>query len=307
MLTSKQMTLARHALGLPNSKRTTYRNRYVCQENDSDWQDMVARGMATMRRGETLPFGGDACFYMTRQGAEAALELREKLCPEDFPIVRTSPILFSAPMIRAIYDGRKTQTRRGMKVQPRIESDGLIFCGDELSSQHPNSIARLIKDNVRYAVGDRLWVREAWRCNGWATDVATIFYKAHENCCHTEMCEQFPVSGQKIIQPSQAWKPSIHMPRWISRLTLTVTDIRIERLQDISEEDAIAEGAPLDTSFCDHPRHTCAEVGCLGRTHKANFCNIWNEINGATAWDATPWVIALTFRVQHGNIDTAPS
>lgn len=302
MLTPSQKELARHALGFPNTKRTSYRNRFVCQENHPDWQDMVAKGMATMRRGETLPFGGDACFYMTRQGAEAAMEPREKLCPEDFPIIRTAPILFSAPMIRALHDGRKTQTRRIMRTQPYMSIDGLIV-RDEFYSHHPNSINRLIKDHVPYKVGDRLWVREAWRCNGWATDMATIFYKAHENCSYTEMCEQFPVTDREHIRPSQSWKASIHMPRWISRLTLTVTDIRIERLQDISEDDALAEGALHDTAHCDHPRHTCDEIGGLGKTHKANFCNIWCEINGWETWLKNPWVIALTFSVHHGNID----
>lgn len=84
-MTPKQKELARHALGLPNKARKSYRNRYVCPEDDLHWSDLVAKGMATMRPAATLPFGGDACFYLTEEGAKAALEGREKLCPEDFP------------------------------------------------------------------------------------------------------------------------------------------------------------------------------------------------------------------------------
>lgn len=314
MLTFSQKELARHTLGLPNAKRTTYRNRFVCQEDHKDWQDMVANGLATVRRGETLPFGGDACFYLTRKGAEAALEPREKLCPDTFPVIRTAPILFSAPMIRALHNGHKSQTRRIMKVQPRIETDGLISIGAELYSQHANSIARLIKNHVPYKVGDRLWVREAWRCNSWAKDVAAIFYRAHENCSYTEMCEQFPIAGQKGIAPSQSWKPSIHMPRWISRLTLTITDVRIERLQDISEEDAIAEGITMtleDSPACAwfsgiHTNTNLAPENMDGwhiNDAQAAFQDLWNKINGANAWDANPWVIAISFSVELGNID----
>lgn len=307
MITNSQKKMARHALGLPNNKRTSSRNRFVCPDADPHWCNMVENGLATVRKGETLPFGDSACFYLTRAGAEAALEPREKLSREDFPVIQTRPILFSAPMIRALMNGQKTQTRRILKTQPQLTSDGLIECGSPLYSQRPDSIKRLIKNHVRFAVGDRLWVREAWRCNGWATDVAIITYKAHERCGYTEMTAQIPLTNHMRIEPSGRWKPSIFMPRWISRITLTVTDVRIQRVQDISEEDAIAEGVPLDTSECDHPLHSCYEVGCLGKTNKAAFCNTWCEINGLKSWDQNPWVTALTFTVEKRNIDQVPA
>lgn len=80
-----QRELARHALGLPSKSKRSYRNHFVIGEDDPDWTEMVAMGWATMRKAETLPFGGSACFYLTEVGARLALNKGEKLCPEDFP------------------------------------------------------------------------------------------------------------------------------------------------------------------------------------------------------------------------------
>ncbi len=84
-MTNEQKEMARHALGLPNKQRKSYRNRYVVDENDPHWSDLVAKGMATMRPAASVPFGGSAIFYLTLAGAKAALNRGEKLCPEDFP------------------------------------------------------------------------------------------------------------------------------------------------------------------------------------------------------------------------------
>lgn len=88
-MTNKQKKLARHALGLPNKAKKSYRNHFVCAESDPHWSDLVANGMATMRPAASVPFGGSAIFYLTEAGAKAALEGREKLCPEDFPKPKT--------------------------------------------------------------------------------------------------------------------------------------------------------------------------------------------------------------------------
>ena len=165
--------------------------------------------------------------------------------------MKERPILFNGEMVRAILDGRKTQTRRVIKWEALHKQAGLPF---------PTKVRlawfNLLQgwgldagDNVLREVkcpyglpGDRLWVREAFRCNGWATDMATIFYKAHENASYTEMCEQFPVADHKPLPVDTRWRHSIYMPRWASRITLEITDVRVERLQEISEKDAESEG-----------------------------------------------------------------
>ena len=125
------------------------------------------------------------------------------------------PIIFSGPMVRSLLDGRKTQTRRVLKPQPQGEQ--------------PKNWTRANDKAVRYAPGDRLYVREAINKVSTPGDVV---YRA-----------DFEAGGNDGA--GLGWRPSIHMPRWASRLTLTVTDVRVQRLQDISEEDARAEGCDV--------------------------------------------------------------
>lgn len=214
------------------------------------------------------------------------------------------PILFSAPMVRALLAGMKTQTRRIIKPQP---PEGVVrHCWYDaplygFTRDHDVSsdwhVARLLAYK-----GDCLWVREAWRCNGWATDVATIFYAASEGDGYTAMCEKYPVADKRPLRVTTGWRPSIHMPRWASRLTLTVTDVRIERLQDISEADARAEGCPVSWDgkpYAPPP----PEVDSWQGYGRASFCLLWSKINGPGSWEANPWVAAYTFTVQIQNID----
>lgn len=248
------------------------------------------------------------------------------------------PILFSAPMIRAILreienPGKgKTQTRRILKPQP---PEWATYCcqpnmlnalhqwvpsGLWAWSEHEQDPPRKLKRwpidkdgshywlRPRFQTGDRLWVREAWRCNGWATDVATIFYAASEGDGYTAMCEQYPVAGKSPLRRTQGWRPSIHMPRWISRVTLIVTDVRVERLRDISEADAIAEGAPLnpdhrDTTEDGSNPHMVRLNAWTSISPIAWYHRLWDEINGTGAWDVNPWVVAYSFRPILGNID----
>ncbi|TDY65763.1 hypothetical protein [Roseinatronobacter bogoriensis] len=195
------------------------------------------------------------------------------------------PIIFSAPMVRALLDGRKTQTRRKLPVPPPFDSQDDIDAPVAAGFIEP-----------KYRRGDRLYVREAWA----ALDACTHndpgaqaladrgFYRAD----HTVDCGDV-----------SRWRPSIHMPRWASRLTLTVTDVRVQRLQDISEADAVAEGIegdPVNAWRCYQPEPK-------GQTHWAcpreSFRTLWNSLHGPDAWDANPWVCALSFTVHRGNID----
>lgn len=177
------------------------------------------------------------------------------------------PIIFSAPMVRALLDGRKTQTRRIYRVPPgSYVEQGRIWA---MTDGCPHGDAAL-----PYAPGDRLWVREAF------TEVPMIgprYYATND----------IPASFKKVSP--------IHMPRWASRLTLTVTEVRVQRLQEISEEDARSEGfGSLITT-----------VDKLGPsiTARDGFREIWHTLHGPGAWDANPWVAALTFTVHRQNID----
>ena len=235
------------------------------------------------------------------------------------------PILFSGPMVRALLEGRKTQTRRVLSANNlRIWMGGLDFGGGfvkpnaELFAMAMNDARqfRMIEHTLAWvtnpaahqesavlaqwqgklsvSVGNRLWVREAWRCNGWAKDVATIFYRASEGDGYTAMCEQYPVDGKTYLRPTASWRPSIHMPRWVSRLTVVVDGVKVERLQDISEADAIAEGCTPNNEGL-NPNH-------YGPSRDI-FQNLWTQINGPGSWEANPWVAAYTFRVFRSNID----
>jgi hypothetical protein len=199
--------------------------------------------------------------------------------------VRDIPIIFSAPMVRALLAGRKMQTRRILKPQPTpfpvddkgaMCDVGLIHIeGDRLPRI---TIGRVVTtQEVRYAVGDRMWVRESITQSG-----ALVGYMAGGPCGH----KIWPAEWK------QSSRPSIHMPRWASRLTLIVEGVKVERLQDISEADALAEGCPAQT-----PEELA------GMDTRGWYRDLWNSINGPGAWDANPWVVALTFRVVRSNID----
>lgn len=183
------------------------------------------------------------------------------------------PIIFSAPMVQALLAGRKTQTRRLLKKPTAI--DALAVFGPKFLTL-PGNV-----DLVGYAPGDRLYVREAmcWVSSwGWR-------YRA-DNDDLTEKREAGEVGR---------WRPSIHMPRWASRLTLTVTEVRVQRLQDISAADAVAEGALQSWTGSDPESDT--------RTALNEFEALWNSLHGPGAWATNPWVVAVSFTVQHGNID----
>lgn len=184
------------------------------------------------------------------------------------------PILFSTPMVKAILDGRKTMTRRVMKPQPEegaylhhYEDDGIAFANP------------CVFHKYRYVVGDRLWVRETFHI----VPPNMIFYKTDpENKAKT------------------GWKPSIFMPRCASRITLEITSIKVERLQDITEDDAIKEGIPDKYSSYSNEYQIWSESRkkyLSGHTAIKVFEQLWNSINGKKyPWAADPWVFAIEFK-----------
>lgn len=216
------------------------------------------------------------------------------------------PILFSAPMIRALLSGRKTQTRRILKPQPNAES---VASGD-----YQRQINDLVRPSpIRFDVGDRLWVREAH----YLTDdghYERAVYAADEDAVREHNKTMERLAGridEKVWRRHVKLRPSIHMPRWASRLTLTVTDVRVQRLQDISEEDAIAEGISVGKPMAEVPgsRGDIYHDGVTDpidgwtRDPVEAYRHLWEYINGAGSWDANPFVAAYTFEVERRNID----
>lgn len=206
--------------------------------------------------------------------------------------MKERPILFSAPMVRAILAGKKTQTRRVVKGKPLgWLSDAVGFSPDFVT--YPEN------DACPYGQpGDRLWVREAWRA-----DVALDKYPPRE--CAPNWPLWFEADGaairaDRVANPRPGkLRPGMFMPRWASRITLEITDIRVARLQEISEEDARAEGAEPYP----HPVHPARE--CL--RHVDGFSALWESINGTGSWDANPWVWVIAFAAHPSNPPSAAS
>lgn len=225
---------------------------------------------------------------------------------------RGKPILFSAPMIRALIAGTKTQTRRVLKEQCHTLQPARIsltpggrptYEWRSIYGRHLDYVAGLKN------VGDRLWVREAWR-----TDAA--FDHVAPRNLDVATPYRFEADGRWVdpyeigdLSPGRL-RASMHMPRWASRLTLIVTGVRVQRLQDISNDDCIAEGVPA------HPNPNAPRTGpaidAFAREHGlishygAEYRRIWNAINGAGSWAANPWIAAYSFEVHHQNIDALP-
>jgi len=183
--------------------------------------------------------------------------------------MKEQPILFSAPMVRAILDGRKTQTRRIVKGD--ITTIGSM---DYLNGQPLEGCSATLGQCPFGVPGDRLWVRETWRQGN-----TRVLYRTDDVC------------------PSQVrWRPSIHMPRWASRITLEITDVRVQRLQEISDEDALAEGLRSDGSL----GAQCSVELTGHRTHhdspKECFRLLWESIHGPGSWDVNHFVWVIVFR-----------
>lgn len=278
------------------------------------------------------------------------------------------PIIFSAPMVRALLDGRKTQTRRVLKPQPEHNSAGLWcwppyghkvtkrtwrgFCQtDDAGVRQWFSGGHKAMEALPANVGDRLWVRETWatvnsECGpGWAYRADGDFiqpeYDGHDYGAGPSFdYDKYPgeytmwCSDLLAGSPGHRWRSPIHMPRWASRLTLIVTDVRVQRLQDISEEDAVAEGVIRQDPTEDDEewnRQWCAEHGTepspmepvwlapgtrqgygprrndpkWGATPQFAFRLMWDAINAKRdySWESNPWVAAISFDVVKQNID----
>ncbi|MCV2877579.1 hypothetical protein OE699_01835 [Sedimentimonas flavescens] len=208
------------------------------------------------------------------------------------------PILFNGPMVRTILEGRKTQTRRVIKPQLGDIARAFQFVpGKWRFLDHSRARVHQLF-SPPFSTGDRLWVREAhFLTNKHAYRLSVGVDQSinpdddYQACVYAE--------GFDLSRTGMRLRPSIHMPRWASRLTLIVEDVRVQRLQDISEADAKSEGCDAEQAkslaLCD---------GAMPGNSKRCFHWLWNSINGPEAWDANPWVAAITFRAIRANIDS---
>lgn len=199
--------------------------------------------------------------------------------------MKERPILFSAPMVRALLDGSKTQTRRIVKPQPDIPIWMHPFF---MSPKNGKARFRPVgpdwpdseDDDIYFPYGqpgDRLWVREAFAPKAIDPECTTIAYRATDDECNGP------------------WKPSIHMHRWMSRITLEITEVRVELLQSISEADAKAEGVTPKSNG----RYACnfddGKVECVSPV--TAYMSLWTELNGRESWPENPWVWVIEFKV----------
>ncbi|WP_421565938.1 hypothetical protein [Ochrobactrum sp. EDr1-4] len=215
------------------------------------------------------------------------------------------PILFSAPMVRALLEGRKTQTRRVIKPQPTGRIDPLISFNHGRMEIAFGPDMRDKDGGPKWwrplaQAGDRLWVREACAIVG-TVDPGFVLYRADG---YEAECERHGFDKPFPPEAEARWRPSIHMPRWASRITLEVIDVRVERLHDISEADAFAEGVTKVREACHVIRGFDYDLSGLCHTSAITpFLKLWNHINGPDAWESNPWVAAYTFHVINRNID----
>lgn len=213
--------------------------------------------------------------------------------------MKERPILFSTPMITAIIDGHKTQTRRLIKPQPshflrgaalQIDPDLRKHKGVPMKLTHKKPTRngnvwegdygdRFEPIKCRYDA-DQLWVRETWKHNTMPTGWPYHYYE--DDTVYSD-------------RDSERWKPSIHMPREASRIYLEVESIHVERLQDITREDAISEGVyysqALDGYVTDEDGRNYHHSDPV-----VSFCKLWISINGAESWDANPYIWVVQFK-----------
>lgn len=206
--------------------------------------------------------------------------------------MKERPILFSGPMVRALLAGAKTQTRRlatpgefGASTWEQLPADLAAAWARDARPRHPRFGER----------GDRLWIRETWCLahpdyHDEAEGIRSGRPIRDGRWCHYAASDDVDVDDGR-----SPWRSPIHQPRWASRITLEVTDVRVQRLHEISEDDTRAEGVDAwMESLRGKPDYD--HNARLGAYPVTAFARLWDSINGAGAWDANPWVWAISFR-----------
>lgn len=240
--------------------------------------------------------------------------------------MKERPILFSAPMVKAILEGRKTQTRRIMKPQPDhlqvydfkgkrlYDGENRLWCWNGHVSEDLQSIEAFLRDRCPYGVsGDHLWVRETWTLipnDMRGRDLSVAYRAGGESKVHKGE-DVYGAPGSALVHMTigcdlaeydngnwGVWRPSIHMPRLASRLTLEVVSVKVERLQEISEADAIAEGSgePFQCSTGKGPTWRLPDGLSWAKSGIEAYQQIWESINGKGSWNENPWVWVVEFK-----------
>jgi len=213
------------------------------------------------------------------------------------------PILFSGPMVRALLDGRKTQTRRVLNWSVGDDLRAYVKRGRHSSEGGLLNVHEAAKNGAfRYSPGDQLWVRETWRpLVGYGAWDLRIRYRADESEAH--LTSDIDVGDWRFPKAAATGNVSpLFMPRWASRLTLVVTDVRVQQLQDISAADSLAEGVECETCRAMN-ESACNGQGCFASVDA--FHTLWDSLNAkrGCGWDANPWIVAITFAVHRRDLD----
>lgn len=197
------------------------------------------------------------------------------------------PILFSASMVKAILDGTKTQTRRVIK--PRGVSDDV--------AQWLHAMAKGVDMPCPYGKpGDMLWVREAWDFRHWGEPGNPFRVMVSYGADGFQKLCQSPHDWNPMLYSQPRWRPSIHMPRWACRIELEIVSVRVERLQEITRNDAKAEG--VSGAWKNPPEKEEHYQRVLLNPYVANYSVLWDEINAERGfgWNVNPFVWVIEFQ-----------
>lgn len=214
-------------------------------------------------------------------------------------------MIFNAEMVRAILDGRKTQTRRPVKFPVHDKNLGCELAGNELAGELS---AGNYLNSAFGKPGDRIWVRETFQGPLFDYDLMDSYCKDPTPFEKPEFCV-YKADGVPAPEFYDAddelhccWRPSIHMPRWASRILLEITNVRVERLNAISEEDAEAEGIDMEALYDSQDCYDCiADHNMTGRpTVTGAFKYLWESIYGEEGWKSNPWVWVIEFKRVEG-------
>ncbi len=209
------------------------------------------------------------------------------------------PIIFSQAMVKAILEGRKTQTRREAKHQPKIDTgSGYVYVNEGYVFDIHNWKQPVMEQFCPYEPGDVLWVRENWAARNYDSlnGIYTIQYQATEDLKYVRLNKPVDVSLTSL-GGKQKWRPSIHLPKQAARIFLKVVNRRLEQIQEITTIDAKAEGVKKHSDFGSTGYVLYTDQGKAYTDIDAvwSFESLWRSINGDDSWDKNPWVWVIQF------------